>query len=295
MNYLVTGAAGFIGKSLCVMLHTSGVNPVPFDIKYDAKHDIRDLDSLRSVIKNYDCEAIFHIAAQAFVRPGEIEPIKDIDINIKGMVNVLECAREFDIPVLYTSSGAVYGRTSVPQHEDQYPQPLANYGCSKLAAEFYLKKYVYTQGLDAKITRFSSVYGPGRGPHGPVNAFIWKALRGEDLTVYGDGRQTRDMIHILDAVEGILKVYEKGRPGEIYNIGLGEEHSVLEIAEIVSEITNQPITFMPVPEYGTFDIDRSCYNIEKAEAIGFKPEISLREGINMTYTIELKTMKQVMA
>jgi UDP-glucose 4-epimerase len=234
---------------------------------------------------------VYHLAAQAFVAPGEAYPYKDLDINGKGMLNMLRCIEEFDVPMVFTSSGSVYGLTdSFPHAEDALIRPTANYGCTKRLAELYLQKWVIMKGIDAKIVRFSSVYGPDRGKQGPVNIFLELSIEGKPLTVYGDGSQTRDMIHISDANSGVFHVLYHGTPGEIYNIGIGREHSVKEVAEIIAELTGVDLTFVSGHEFSPFDVKRSYYNIDKIKELGWSPKISLPVGILKTYK-DIKRIK----
>jgi UDP-glucose 4-epimerase len=281
MVTLVTGSSGFIARNLVKHLTDEGETVIKFDFK-DGWSDITDYSKIHKVFEEYTPERVYHLAAQAFVGPGEKDPYRDLMINGVGMLNILRCVTEFPSKLLYTSSGAVYGLTnSFPHAEDALVRPTANYGCTKYLAELYLQKWVMTEGIDAKITRFSSVYGADRGREGPVNVFLEKALAGEDLTVYGDGAQTRDMVHVSDAIQGMKIVMQKGKAGTVYNIGLGEEHSVLEVAEQVAQLTGAKIRFVNRSP-SKFDVFRSYYDISRAKKIGFKPSIKLSEGITKT-------------
>ena len=276
---LVTGSAGFVGRHLVNYLKQKcGVNVLEYDIRDGL--DITDYHQLRNVFLLNQISEVYHLAAQAFVGPGEADPYRDLDINGKGMINVLRCLEEFRVPMVFTSSGSVYGLTdSFPHREDAALRPVANYGCTKRLAELYLQKWAVMVGVNAKAVRFSSVYGPGRGMQGPVNVFVELAKQGKPLTVYGDGSQTRDLIHVDDAVRGLRKVLQMGKPGEVYNVGCGVEHSVREVAEIVSGLTGAEIRYVAGHEFSRFDIKRSYYDIGKARGIGFEPRIGLEDGI----------------
>lgn len=281
MKILCTGGSGWIGSNLVMHLKKKGHEVFNYDLKEG--YDIVDYLSLKECFEKRGFDCCYHLAAQPFLGPGENEPYNDVRINIFGMINMLRCLEEYNIPMVYTSSGAVYGVSeTIPHREDAICMPASNYGVSKLAAEKYLKKWVLTKGVDAKIIRFSSVYGVGR-KHGPVNIFINKALQGLPLTIYGSGSQTRDLIYIEDAINGLEIVMEKGVRGEIYNIGLGEEHSVSEVAKIVQSNIDVPITHVK-HDMAPFDIARSWYDITKILGLGFDPKIGLEKGIELTLT-----------
>jgi len=289
MKALVTGSSGFIASNLVRYLTEKGCEVVSYDIK--TGQDILDFDQLRDTFIENEFDEVYHLAAQAFVGPGEADPYRDLDINGKGMLNMLRCIEEFRVPMVFTSSGSVYGLTdSFPHKEDALIRPTANYGCTKRLAELYLQKWVIMAGIDAKIIRFSSVYGAGRGMNGPVNVFLTLALRGKPLTVYGDGSQTRDTVYVDDALEGLTLVQRKGVPGEVYNIGCGEEHSAAEIAGVVSLLTGVEVSFILGHEFSKFDVARSYYDISKLRGLGYKPVYSLLDGVKKTLEEERKLM-----
>jgi len=285
MKAFVTGSSGFIASNLVRYLMEKGCEVVSYDIK--TGQDILDFDHLRDTFIENEFDEVYHLAAQAFVGPGEADPYRDLDINGKGMLNMLRCIEEFRVPMVFTSSGSVYGLTdSFPHKEDALIRPTANYGCTKRLAELYLQKWVIMAGIDAKIIRFSSVYGAGRGMNGPVNVFCTLAMRGKPLTVYGDGSQTRDTVYVDDALYGLTLVQRKGVPGEVYNIGCGEEHSAAEIAEIVSRLTGAEVSYILGHEFSKFDVARSYYDISKLKGLGYEPSYSLLDGIKKTLELE---------
>ena len=285
MKAFVTGSSGFIASNLVRYLMEKGCEVVSYDIK--TGQDILDFDHLRDTFIENEFDEVYHLAAQAFVGPGEADPYRDLDINGKGMLNMLRCIEEFRVPMVFTSSGSVYGLTdSFPHKEDALIRPTANYGCTKRLAELYLQKWVIMAGIDAKIIRFSSVYGAGRGMNGPVNVFCTLAMRGKPLTVYGDGSQTRDTVYVDDALYGLTLVQRKGVPGEVYNIGCGEEHSAAEIAEIVSSLTGAEVSYILGHEFSKFDVARSYYDISKLKGLGYEPLYSLLDGIKKTLELE---------
>jgi nucleoside-diphosphate-sugar epimerase len=204
---LVTGSSGFLGGHLVEHLRSEGYEVVTYDLA--AGQDVTDLERLRQAFEEWGpIDEVYHLASQASVGPGEEDPVMDLMVNGVGMINVLSCveayrALESPISLVFTSSGAVYGLTdSIPHAEDALIRLMANYGCSKRYAELLCQKHALMHGTDVKVTRFSSIYGPRRGGHGPVNIFVGLALGGRPLTVYGDGSQTRDCVFYLDAIRG---------------------------------------------------------------------------------------------
>jgi len=285
MKALVTGSSGFIASNLVRYLKEKGYDVVSYDIK--TGQDILNFDQLRNTFIENEFDEVYHLAAQAFIGPGEADPYRDLDINGKGMLNMLRCIEEFRVPMVFTSSGSVYGLTdSFPHKENALIRPTANYGCTKRLAELYLQKWVIMAEINAKIIRFSSVYGPGRGMNGPVNVFLTLAMRGKPLTVYGDGSQTRDTVYVDDALYGLILVQQKGVPGEVYNIGCGEEHSAAEIAAVVSRLTGAEVSYILGHEFSKFDVKRSYYDISKLKTLGYTPRYSLLDGVKKTLELE---------
>jgi UDP-glucose 4-epimerase len=287
----VTGSSGFLGGHLVEYLRREGYEVATYDIAEGG--DVTDLERLRQAFEEWaPIDEVYHLAAQASVGPGEEDPEMDLMVNGVGTINVLSCVDEYSTPgspisLVFTSSGAVYGLTdSIPHAEDALIRPTANYGCSKRYAELLCLKHALMHGTDVKVTRFSSVYGPSRGGHGPVNIFVGLALRGKPLTVYGDGSQTRDCVYYLDAIRGLRAVQGLGTPGEIFNIGSGREASVREIAEIVCGFTGAKMTYVGGHRFSKFDVRRSYFDISKARSLGYEPRVSLEEGIRLTIEAE---------
>lgn len=282
MKVIVTGSSGFIGRKLTNYLRTLGYEVHEFDYKKSREMDIRSPEAVESFWDKVQPDYVYHLAAQAFVKNGEQDPLNDLMINGYGMINVLNATKKHGNKLLYTSSGAIYGLTnSFPHKEEALVKPTANYGCTKYLGELYLRKYVMTEGIDAKTIRFSSVHGYGRGREGAVNVFIDQALKGEKITVYGDGSQTRDIVRIDDACKAVLWVMHRGKAGETYNIGSGTETSIKQVADIISWETGTEVVYIP-KELSIFDVKRSYYDISKLKALGYKPMRSVKEGIKKT-------------
>lgn len=241
---------------------------------------------MKDTLKDCRPDEVYHLAAQAFVEPGEKDPYLDLEINGKGMLNLLTSLTELHSekgispPAVFSSSGSVYGLTnSFPHNENALIRPTANYGCTKRLAELYMQKWATMSGLNIRAIRFSSVYGPGRGFNGPVNVFIELAKQRRPLTVYGDGSQTRDLLYVDDAVAGLRHVLKHGTSGEIYNIGSGVETSVLQVAQIIAGYTGAEYRLVEGHKFSKFDVSRSYYDISKIRGIGWTPKYMPSDGI----------------
>lgn len=276
MKVLITGSSGFIGRNLCKKLCDDGHELIYYDLP---ERDILDVDEMQDVF-SLSPDVVVHMAAQAYVPPGEADPVSNAITNVAGTVNVLERAREHGTKVVLCSSGAVYGSLArVPTYEEIVCNPESQYGISKLAAEMYAHFYYEKRGVPVTITRFSSVYGAGRHA-GPINAFVERALKGDTLTIYGDGETTRDYTYVDDVVEGLKLCVDGTIPfgGEVYNLASGIQTSLLEVISVIEEIRGEDLHVQHEPEVPG-DIRVNYFDIEKARRWGYNPIVSLTEGI----------------
>ena len=276
MKVLITGSSGFIGRNLWNRLDDEGYDLIDYDLP---KRDITNVDGMGYVF-NQSPDVVVHMAAQAYIPPGELDPFNNAITNVAGTVNVLERAKEHGTKVVFCSSGAVYGSLArVPTYEEIVCDPESHYGISKLAAEMYAKFYYQKRGVPVTITRFSSVYGAGR-PAGPINAFVERALSGDPITIYGDGETTRDYTYVNDVVEGLKLCIDGTIPysGEVYNLASGVQTSLLEVVDAIEDILDKKLDVRHEPEVPG-DIRVNYFDIEKARRWGYNPMVSLNEGI----------------
>ncbi len=239
--------------------------------------DILDFDMLSETFKEALPERVYHLAGSVHMGPAEEDPYRDVDLNLKGTLNILNLCEKYDSRLLFTGTGASYGIGDFPQIEGNFPKPVSNYGITKLAAEYYVRKWAWSNGLHTIVTRYSSVYGPGRNA-GPVNLMLKSALEKGWIRVDGPGHHTRDIVNVKDAVNGTILAMEKGASGELYNVGSGIETSIIEVAWIIHELTGAEIRHVPY-KYSKFDLPRSVYDLTKIRALGYKPTIGLQDGI----------------
>ena len=305
MRTLVTGGAGFIGSHLVDALVARGdVVTIVDDLSGGRESnlaaalaggarlervDIRDRDALSQVVTTARPEAIFHLAAQVDVRLSLSDPAFDARTNVEGTINVLEAARAAGVGRLVFSStgGAIYGETDVlPTPETVPALPMAAYGQSKLCGELYLGLYRRLYGLSTISLRFGNVYGPRQDPHGEAGViaiFCGRLRDGGRLTIFGDGKQTRDYVYVGDLVDALIRAGDAADGGSV-NVGTEEETSVLEIVRVLSELHGPGA---PEPELAPArlgEIERSCLDATLARTLlGWQARTPIAEGLRLTY------------
>jgi len=243
MKVLVTGGAGFIGSHVIDRLVAANHSVVVVDdlstghqefVNPAAKLHVTDIRDTRlaEVFQTVCPEGVIHLAAQAEVRRSVEDPALDAAINVGGMLNLLLCCQRAKVPrVVYASTGgAVYGDTmTLPTPEDHPARPASPYGISKLIAEHYLMCWGTLYGIGGIALRFANVFGPRQNPLGEagvVAIFSHRLLRGEPITINGDGEQTRDYVYVEDVADATLRALERAEAGGAVNIGTGTETSV---------------------------------------------------------------------
>lgn len=280
MTSIVTGGNGFVGTHLVDHLEAAGEDVVVFDLAEDLMHDVTDQHAVMRVFQHHQPEAVYHLAANPYWA-GEEDPAGDLEVNAAGTRNVLEACRSVDARLLFTSTSGVYGNATDASEDHPY-RPVSNYGVHKTTAELYVRK---TTDVPWRITRFSSVYGPGT--YGVVNHFAERALSGEPIEVHGDGSQTRDFIHVSDAVRALTMVMDAtGTTHRIYNVGTGVETSVRELADVFTAIAGVDVEHVQHP-YADADMTMNSLDIARIrDAVGFDPEITLEDGIQRVLEAE---------
>lgn len=289
---LVTGGAGFIGSHLVDSLVNNGYKVVVIDNLSNGKMqnvnqeaDFYPLDiaidkgKIRDLFKRFDFEYVFHLAAMARIPECLDKPVESFNVNVMGTLHLLELAREFGSCLVFSSSSSVYGEVNqqVPINEETKLAPISMYGLHKLTAEQLVLMYAKFYGTKCSALRYFNVYGTARqsaeGAYPNVfSAFGRDSKRGE-LTIYGDGEQARDYVHVFDVVRANLAFIDKPAWGQVFNVGTGKTHTVNEVAGL---FPNAKPSYKPArvgdPRYSCADVSRA------SEVLGFRAETSFEEG-----------------
>ena len=298
MKILVTGGAGFIGSNVVDALINEGYEVAVVDNLSTGKKenlnprakfynvDIRDTDSIQSVFQEFQPEIVYHLAAQIDVRKSVANPAFDAGVNVVGSANLFKLAVDFGVKRIVFSStgGALYGQVDeIPADEDAPIRPICAYGVAKYCTEQYLDYFKRLYGIERVILRYANVYGPRQDPLGEagvVAIFTGRILKGEPITIFGDGNQTRDYVYIGDIVSANLLALN-GREGT-YNIGTGVETSVNELVQMFEKILGKKITPIYAPKRQG-EVDRIALDIGKAKnELRFEPKYNIEEGIKKT-------------
>ena len=292
---MVTGGAGFIGSHVADALLARGDEVHVLDslvtgsrekVPDGAELHVGDIRSdTRKTFDEIRPEVCFHLAAQADVGTSVEKPDYDADVNVLGMVQVLEAARAHDTHVVFSSTGgAIYGECDGPVDEDAPRRPISPYGISKLAGEEYLAGWNRLFGSHHVALRFGNVFGARQEPNlegGVIAIFLDRMAKAESTTIFGDGEQTRDFIYVADIVAGVLAA--AGHEGGVYNIGTGVETSVNELHAACRRVAGVD----EQPQYEAArdgDILRSVISPARAERdLGWRPQHSLEEGLRLTW------------
>jgi len=307
MRALVTGGAGFIGSHIVEELLHGGASVRVLDNFSSGKRenlagfqsqqlevlegDLRDPQAIKAATR--DMDLVFHLAAFISVPESMQDPETCFAINVAGTATLLEAARRAGVrKVVLSSSAAVYGDTDVfPTGEETPLQPLSPYALSKQVNEQYARLYTQVFNLPVLALRYFNVFGPRQRPDSAYAAaiciFTRRLVNGEAITIFGDGKQSRDFIFVKDVVRANLQAAGSDAAGEAFNVCTGRETSLLDLLEQLSEVSpQQPEVRFEGPRAG--DIYRSIGNPAKAAAVlDFRAHTSLADGLAQT----LKWMK----
>jgi dTDP-glucose 4,6-dehydratase len=304
MKIFVTGGAGFIGSNF--IRYVLGLNQGYTLVNYDSLTYAGNLTNLDSVAANprysfvkgdicdasaaeaamNGCEAVVHFAAESHVDRSIYEPAPVIQTNITGTFILLQVARKLQTQrFVHVSTDEVYGDMRPGEFADENTPlaPSSPYSASKASSDLLVRSYVRTFGFPALITRASNNYGPYQFPEKFLPLMITNALDGKSLPIYGDGKQQRDWLHVEDHCRGILAVLERGRIGEVYNIGGLDIEENLTIARRLLQMVGKPESLLSYVKDRPGHDRRYALICDKMEReLGWKPQISLNDGLRQT-------------
>ena len=301
-GYLVTGGAGFIGSHICEELLRRGESVAVLDnfatgkrenLRHLArdlriiKGDLRDLVVVREAVRGADY--VLHQGALPSVPRSVADPVTSHQVNTEGTLNVLVAARDAGVKrVVFASSSSVYGDTPLlPKREDMPPNPRSPYAVSKLTGEHYCRVFYEIYGLETVALRYFNVFGPRQDPDSQYAAAIAKFTRamldGGEITVYGDGEQTRDFTYVANVVEAnLLATGAPGAAGKVFNIACGDQVSLNQVIRHLAELVHREseVVYQP-PRAG--DVKHSRADIASASSIlGYRVKVAFDEGLART-------------
>lgn len=310
MRILITGGAGFLGSALAnylvdqghhvrVIDDLSAGDPSALDDHVlFTRGDVRDIPKLWTVLR--DIDVVYHLAARVSVPESVLYPVEYNAVNTGGTVSLMTAMRDAGVGrVVMASSATIYGeQPTQPTHETAEPHPPNPYAVSKLAAEHYVRAIGGLYEIETVILRIFNAYGPGQATppaHAPViPKFVKRALSGESIVIWGDGKQTRDYIHVDDVTTALAAAGEAAvADGTIINVGCGREISVNELAQKIEAATGADIRPL-YNETKPGGVQRSVADITRAhELLGWRPRVSLDEGLERLVTHFRRQMRKV--
>jgi UDP-glucose 4-epimerase len=299
MNFLITGAAGFLGAALANHLIREGHlvrglddlsagNPDALDGEVSfSRGDVNDRPKLWTLLQDIDC--VYHLAARVVVAESVLYPREYNAVNVGGTVSLMEAMRDVGVGrVVFVSSGAVYGeQVQQPLCENAIPNPGSPYAVSKLASEYYVRTIGRLWGIDTVSLRVFNAYGPGQNlpaSHPPVIPnFLRQAVRGGTVVVYSDGKQTRDYVFVDDVVRAMSAAATAPSINDlVINVGSGIETDIRELVQMVLHYTDSKaeVIYNPRSDPG---VPRMCADLTLAKAkLGYESHVNLEQGLQFT-------------
>jgi UDP-glucose 4-epimerase len=297
---LVTGGGGFIGSNLVHALLERGddvrvldnfstgnrANLAGLDVEI-VEGELRSYERVHNAVRGV--EVVFHLGALGSVPRSVQDPLTSSAVNIEGTLNVLLAARDEGIRrVVYTSSSSIYGISNpLPLTESMPPDPISPYGVAKLAAERYCVSFSRVYDLETVVLRYFNVFGPRQDPNSQYAAvvplFLTAIARGEPVTIFGDGEQSRDFTYVANVVDATLRAADApGVSGRILNVAAGAPATVTRLADLIGEIVGrEPEKLYAPPRPG--DVRDSWADVAAArELLGYEPSVALEEGLRLT-------------
>jgi len=297
---VVTGGAGFIGSHLAEHYGNLGYDIYVIDnLRSGNRENLKNIKNLHFIEESItnkkiieetvkDAEYVFNFAALVSVPESIEKPYECVDINVNGILNLLEAAKKYGVKKLvHVSSAAVYGDNPIlPKKVSMKPEPKTPYSITKLDGEYYCQMYSEQFNLKTTCLRFFNVFGERQNPKSQYAAavpiFIERAVKNEDITIYGDGRQTRDFIYVKDIVQACSLAAQSDIKYGLFNVAYGKSISILDIAKTIIKLTNSKSNILFAPERAG-DIKHSLADVsETIEILKFNPNWDLIQGLEAT-------------
>jgi len=304
-NFLVTGGYGFVGSHLVEELIENGNEVTALDnLSNGQLSNLEHVKKVTKIVTNVEklqpadfpekFDGIFHLAT-APRSSSLMDPLTDIETNCKGMISVLELARQHNAKVVFTSNSGIYGSAEegIAINENSINNPTTPYDADKLVSEYYCKIYHNIHGVRSIVVRFATVYGERQVVNEKLNwrplvaTFVKNVVNNEEVNINGDGEQTRDLIYVKDAVQGVIKAMNSSIDnGDVFLISTNTETSVNEVIHLVEDVVGLKVTIKKTPPLKG-DIQRMRYDYTKAkENLSFEPKFSTRKGIERLVKFE---------
>lgn len=302
MKIMIIGGLGFIGSHLADSLvknHKIIILTKSYSKKSHLSHlikkikiekvDITDFKKLGTSIEQNKPDVIIHLAGQTSHSKSFENPLDDVDSNAKSTIFILEKIRQLNLKCRFVlgSTFIVIGKPNkLPVNEETPCAPTTIYGTNRLASEYYCKIYHTVYGLDTVIFRITNSFGP-REQYIPnknaVNFLIYKAYKGEEVTIYNNGKLYRDLIYISDVVSAITTILRKGKSGETYWISSGKKLWFYQLGQILTSLTGATVRYVQTPSYTKkVDVGNFVVNNSKLRNLGWEPKIPIKQGIEKT-------------
>ena len=298
---LVTGGAGFIGSEFVRQAVNKGYRTIVIDkLTYAGdlkrlkevkgrykfyKEDICNKAKMDSIFKEEKPDIVINFAASTHVDRSIQDATPFIETNVKGTHILLDLSRKYKIKkFIHISSDEVYGEIKKDSFSENSPlRPNSPYAASKAAADLLIKSYIRTYNFPAIIVRPCNNYGPWQYPEKLIPLAILKALRNEEVPVYGKGSNVREWLHVDDCAKGILKILEKGKTSEIYNLGSNEEKQNIQVVKMILDILSSSQNLVQfVKDRPGHDIRYKLNSQKVQQEVGWHPAIKFEEGIEKT-------------
>ncbi len=298
-NFLVTGGLGFVGSHLTEELYNAGHDVTVLDnlsnghlnnlshLKNKITLYISNVEQIKSTIFSNKFDGIFHLATAP--RSSSLtNPLQDIETNCKGMISVLELAKKDNAKIVFTSNSGIYGSSNNKDSIDENSpnNPTTPYDANKLVSEYYCKIYHNIYNINSAIVRFATVYGERQRVNESLNwkplvaTFVKNVLRKENVIINGDGQQTRDLLYVKDAVQGVIKAMEGStNSADVFLLSTNTETSVNKVLGVIEDLVRVKAKVVH-SDFLKGDIMRMKYSYTKARRIlGFNPAYSLEQGV----------------